>query len=202
MRKIFAVLLLTFAGSLFAQNDTVHLNTPAIFSITFHDETQKTLFSLNYYTTYNEVYLDELTKDFITIRKKFHDEKNPKAISRFAKIYLKDLKSLGYATGTEETFGTVLGAGIGIAGGALIGILSNIADDKQFTAKNSSNTISSIAHPIFAFGGAGAILGYIFGGHLNSYESFDLTSYNKDNERKFQEINTIVEKGLKHKTNK
>lgn len=47
-------------------------------------------------------------KDFLKIRKKFSDKNNPNAVSKIEKILLKDIKSLGYAVGTQETFGLCL----------------------------------------------------------------------------------------------
>ncbi len=203
MKIILISLLLGLFSPCFAQSDTVNLNTPAVFSITFY-ESKKSFFGLNANTTYNEVYLDLLTKDFITIRKKFSDVNHPNAVSRYVRIPLKNIKSLGYATGTQETFGALLGAGIGIAGGTLIAVLTKIADNKQFDSKFEPGTISSITHPIMAFGGAGALLGYLFGGYLNKYESTDLTIYDNDNEneKKFMEIKKIVDKGINYSKKK
>ena len=185
----------------YAVNDSISLNTPAIFTITFH-ETKKSLFHLNENVTYNRVYLDYITQDYLMVRQKAPDAKKTGAISKIRRIYLKDIKELGYETGTQESFSAMLGAGVGFLGGAIIGIVARSYDkaarDPEF---DSSNTTRSITTPILIGIGTGAILGYLIGGSENEYERFDLSIYN-DNKRKFQEINTIVKKGLIHSTKK
>ncbi|MBN8571991.1 MAG: hypothetical protein J0M18_20410, partial [Ignavibacteria bacterium] len=82
MKPVFALFLLLFFYNLcFSQGDTIVLNTPAVFSITFKENHKALIFDRNQ-TSYKEVYLDVLTKDYLIIRKKFDDIKNPKAISR------------------------------------------------------------------------------------------------------------------------
>ncbi|MBP9096986.1 MAG: hypothetical protein KBG21_10285, partial [Ignavibacteria bacterium] len=128
MKSLFAIFILILSNNCFSQSDTIALNTPAVFSITFKENHKALIFDRNY-TSYKEVYLDVLTKDYLIIRKKFDDVKNPKAISRYVQVSLKDIEALGYATGTEETFGGVLGLGIGAVGGTIVSLLGKSADN-------------------------------------------------------------------------
>lgn len=182
-----------FSKLSYSQSDTVALNTPAIFSITFHEDKNYLIFPRGN-TTYNEVYLDKLTQDYLVLRKKYHDEKNPDAISKYAKIPLKDIKSLGYATGTQETFGGLIGMGIGAVGGTFIALIAKGWDKGEGKGKFNPGATESIGTQIIGWTAAGAILGYIIGGHSNEYKKFDLSKLS--NEKKFEEINEIVKKGM------
>ncbi|MBS1493032.1 MAG: hypothetical protein JST55_05965 [Bacteroidetes bacterium] len=185
-----------------ALSGIISLNTPAVFSITFYDGNKKALISSNKYTSYDGIYLDKIEGGYLSFRKKYPYKDHPNAITTNRRIALKDIKSLGYSTDSKETFGAVLGAGIGFAAGTIIGILSKTVDDKQLDPKFSPGTISSIAHPILAFGGTGLLLGYFIGGKMNGYESFDLSKFNDDNDKKISEINRIVKEGLNYKRKK
>lgn len=195
MKPLFVLFILIFSGLCFSQSDTIALNTPAIFSITFRED-KNTLFSINEYTTYDEVYLDLLTADYVTFRKKFSDENNPNAISRIGRIYLKDIKSLGYATGTQETFGGLLGMGLGFLGGTAVAIIARSMDRGAYDQNYDSTTSKSFTTPMLIGFGSGAILGYIIGGHSNEYKTFELSTFS--NEKKYLEINKIVKKGLNY----
>ena len=191
MKSLFAIFILILSNNCFSQSDTIALNTPAVFSITFKENHKALIFDRNY-TSYKEVYLDVLTKDYLIIRKKFDDVKNPKAISRYVQVSLKDIEALGYATGTEETFGGVLGLGIGAVGGTIVSLLGKSADNTS-QGFNPGST-KSITGQVIGWTLTGAILGYIIGGHSNEYKSYDLSKYN--DEKKYEEINIIVKKGL------
>lgn len=195
MKPMFVLFILMFSDFCYSQSDTIILNTPAIFSITFKENHKSLIFDRNH-TSYKEVYLDVLTKDFLIIRKKFNDEKNPKAISRYVQVSLKDIEALGYAKGTEETFGGLLGMGIGAVGGTIISLVAN-GFDNSAQDFNPGKT-ESIGKPVLVWTIAGATLGYLIGGHSNEYESFELTKFNNDNEKKYLEINKIVKKGLNY----
>ena len=188
------IALFSFSISCYSQSDSIALNTPAIFSITFKENKKSLIFDRNH-TSYKEVYLDVLTKDYLIIRKKFDDENNPNAISRYVQISLKDVEALGYATGKEETFGALLGAGIGLVGGTIVSIIATSFDRDAIDPKYDSTT-SKFGVPILIGIGSGALLGYFFGGMVNSYETFELSRF--DNEKKYLEINKIVKKGLKY----
>lgn len=191
MKLFFAIALFLLTDFCYSQSDTIKLNTPAKFSITFFQE-RKSLLGLNNLITYEEVYLDDLTKDFITIRKKFDDPQNPKAISRYLKISLKDVKSLGYAVGTQEIYSALLGLGSGTLGGLFVTTAGKGFDNGD--SKFNPGTTESVAGGMLVGAVSGAILGYIIGSHSNEYKNFDLRTYN--NEKKFEEIKRIVEKGL------
>ncbi|MBS1513495.1 MAG: hypothetical protein JSS63_00585 [Bacteroidetes bacterium] len=193
--KIFFLLaFILLSRYAFAQSDSISLHTPAVFTITYY-EYKKSLFSLNQYTTDNEVYLDILTSKYLTIRKKYPTEKNPNAVSKFVVIPLKNVKSIGYATGRQETFGAALGLGIGAVGGTLLALLAKEYD--KGSGKFNQGNINSIVIPLAVWGSTGAILGYIIGGSMYSYNSTDLSSY--DNKRKFDEIKKITAVGMNRK---
>jgi hypothetical protein len=197
MKLLLLLTALLLGNACYSQSDTIKLNTPAKFSITFFEQ-KKSLFGLNKFTTYEEVYLDDLTKDFITIRKKFDDPKNPKAVSRYLRISLKDVKSVGYATGTMEVYSALLGLGSGAFGGLAVTAIGK-GFDKGANAFNPGET-QSVTGGILVGAVSGAIMGYIIGSHSNDYENFDLSSYGND--KKFEEIKRIVNKGLSYKKEK
>lgn len=198
MMKYFLTLVILFSVNIcYSQSDSVALNTPAIFSITFKENKKSLIFDRNH-TSYKEVYLDVLTKDYLIIRKKYDDKRNPNAISRYVQISLKDVEALGYATGTEETFGGLLGMGIGAVGGTVLSLIAKGFDKGE--GKFNPGATESIAAQVLTWTGAGAILGYIIGGHSNEYKSFDLSTFN--NEKKYLEINKIVKKGLNYPVKK
>jgi len=196
MRFFLVFIIFLLSNSCFSQSDSVILKTPAIFSITFYEH-KKVLLSSNQYTSYDEVYLDVIEQDFLSFRKKYPGDEHPGAISKFRRIALKDIKSLGYAKNTQETFGAVLGMGIGAVSGLIITAIGNGFDkaDGKFNPGNNK----SFTTPVLAWAGAGAILGYIIGGKSNKYETFDLGKYDADNEKKVQEIRKIVNEGLNYK---
>ena len=192
--KIFLIfVILLFINICYSQSDTTVLNTPAVFSITFHEDKEYLLFERGS-TTYDEVFLDVLTQDFITFRKKYPYDKNPKSITTSRRIALKDIKSLGYVTGTEETFGAILGMGIGAVGGTIISLVAKSFDQGEGKGKFNPGSTESITAQVLGWTGAGAILGYLIGGKSNEYKKFDLSTYN--NEKKYLEINNIVKKAL------
>ncbi len=142
--KIFTKYILTFVIFLFSnfcysQSDTIKLNTPAIFSITFHEEKEALIFKKDY-TSYDEVYLDVITKEYLIFKKKYHDEKKPNAVSTIRRIPLKDIKALGYSTVTKESFGTFLGMGIGVVTGTIVAIVAKSFDRDAIDAKYDSST--------------------------------------------------------------
>lgn len=193
MKILFALAILVFSEFCYSQSDTVMLNTPAVFSITFKEYKKSLIFGRNH-TSYKEVYLDVLTKDYLIIRKKFDDKKNPNAISRYLRISLKDVEELGYATGTQETFGGLIGMGIGAVGGTVLSLIAKGFDKGE--GKFNPGATESIGAQVLTWTGVGAILGYIIGGHSNEYKTFELSTLN--NEKKYLEINRIVKKGLSH----
>lgn len=190
MKLLILVCVFLFGNICYSQSDTIKLYTPAKFSISFF-QPKKSLFGLNQTNKYEEVYLDILTKDFITIRKKYDDPKNPNAISRYYKVPLKDVKSVGYATGTQEVYSAIIGLSSGAFGGLVVTAIGK-GFDKGSDGFNPGAT-QTVTGGILTGAISGAILGYIIGSHSYAYKNFDLSSY--DNDRKFEEIRKIVDKG-------
>jgi hypothetical protein len=193
VKKIFIFLFILTSASSYAQSDSaIILNTPRVFSVTFtnHD---KSLLDFSQYATYDEVYLDTLTKDFLIIERKYTDLKNPGISTRVEKIPVKDIKSIGYVSGSQDVMGAIVGAGIGTIAGIIIGIAANTYDkasiDPKYDKKNSPVV------PVVAGLVIGAGLGYALGGMLDKYEHHSVVQY-KNMERKFQEIQKIIQKGM------
>ncbi len=148
--------------------------------------------ALTEYSTYNEVYLDTLTKDFLIFQRKYTDLNNPLVSTRTEKVALEDIRSLGYITGTKETFGLYLGMGVGAVAGLILSSVAQRQDNLY-----SGTPPKSIGTGIIAGIIGGGALGYLFGGMYNEYEKTNLEKF-KNSDTKFSEILKIINKGLKY----
>jgi hypothetical protein len=194
-----------------ALSEIISLNTPAVFSITFYDGNKKALISSNKYTSYDEICLDKIENGYLSFRKKYPYKDHPNAITTSRRIALKDIKSLGYSTNSKETFGALLGMGIGALGGAIITAIGNSwgnSDDAfNVTSPNWDNSNSAVntgsekkySTPIIVWALSGAALGYLIGGTTNSYENYDLKKFDNDDAGKINEIKKVITKGLNYR---
>ncbi|MBX7044461.1 MAG: hypothetical protein K1X86_01375 [Ignavibacteria bacterium] len=184
--------LFTLTPSAFSQDNSVILNTPKVFSITYIDKSEKSIFSLSEYTSYNEVYLDTLSKDFLVIERKYIDLKNPLVSRKVEKIPIENIKTLGYIKGNKSIIGSLIGAGSGAIAGFIIASLSINQDGKNNDMSSNPKGVGVISGLV-----AGAALGYWFGSDLNAYEQYDLSQFSKNNSKKFDEIMKIVRRGMR-----
>lgn len=192
------ILLLIFLFSLnicYAQSDTVALNTAKIFTITCLNPDKSDL-AFSQYSTYNEVYLDTLTKNFLTFERKYLDLNNPTVSTKTEKVALKDIQSIGYANGTKETFGLFLGMGVGALAGGILGAVAQRQDNMY-----SGQAPKSVAIGIIAGIVSGGALGYLFGGTYNNYEETNLERF-ATTETKYAEILRIATKGINYSKRK
>jgi hypothetical protein len=190
--KFFLPLIVIFCFNIccFAQSDTVVLNTPKIFKITYLDPERKDKISFTDYSTYNEVYLDTLTKDFLVIEHKSNSQ--PLLKRKLVRVPLTDIKELGFIKGDKSMFGAFLGMGIGTAAGIILGAFAE-KQDKLYDAGSSKSIATSTAIGFVC----GTGLGYLLGGIYNDYEVSELSRYNKDLNKKYSEILSIIQRGIR-----
>lgn len=184
------IIILSFNICCFAQSDTVVLNTPKIFKITYLDPERKDKISFTDYSTYNEVYLDTLTKDFLVIEHK--SDAQPLVNRKLVRVPLTDIKELGYINGDKSMFGTYLGMGIGTAAGIILGAFAEKQDKLYDEGSSKSIATSTVIGFV-----CGAGLGYLLGGIYNDYQMSELSHYNKDLKKKYSEILSIIQRGIR-----
>ncbi|MBN8571992.1 MAG: hypothetical protein J0M18_20415 [Ignavibacteria bacterium] len=188
------IFILSFFSCCSAQSDTIALNTPNIFKITYLNPEKKEKISFTDYSTYNEVYLDTLTKDFLIIE---HKSDTYTLISRKSvRVLLKDITELGYVKGDKSVFGALLGMGIGTVSGVILGALAE-KQDKLYDKGSNRSVGTSIAIGFVC----GTGLGYLLGGIYNNYETSELSRYDNDLNKKYLKILSIIQRGIQFNKN-
>lgn len=189
--KIFILLLFSLlVNKCYSQSDTIALNTPKIFKITYLNPEKKEKISFTDYSTYNEVYLDTLTKDFLIIEHK--SDTYPLMNRKLVRVPLRDIKELGYIKGDKSTFGALLGMGVGTAAGIILGVLAE-KQDKLYDSRSSKSIATSTAIGFVC----GTGLGYLLGGIYNDYETSELSRYDNDLSKKYSKILSIIQRGIR-----
>lgn len=188
------IIILSFFSCCFAQSDTIALNTPNIFKITYLNPEKKEKISFTDYSTYNEVYLDTLTKDFLIIEHK--SDTYPLMNRKSVRVPLRDIKRLGYIKGDKSTYGALLGMGIGTTAGIILGLLAE-KQDKLYDAGSSKSVATSTAIGFVC----GTGLGYLLGGIYNDYEISELSLYDNDLNKKYSKILSIIQRGIQFNKN-
>ncbi len=184
------IVILSFNASCFAQSDTVVLNTSKIFKITYLNPEKKDRISFTDYSTYNEVYLDTLTKDFLIIEHK--SDAHPLLNRKLVRVPLTDIKELGYIKGDKSMFGAFLGMGIGTAAGIVLGIFAE-KQDKLYDTKSSKSVATSTVIGFVT----GTALGYLLGSIYNDYETSELSRYDQNLSKKYSVILSIIKRGIR-----
>ncbi len=194
MKFFLSLIILSFFSCCFAQSDTIALNTPNIFKITYLNPEKKEKISFTDYSTYNEVYLDTLTKDFLIIEHK--SDTYPLMNRKSVRVPLRDIKRLGYIKGDKSTYGALLGMGIGTAAGIILGVLAE-KQDKLYDSRSSKSVATSTAIGFVC----GTGLGYLLGGIYNDYEISELSLYDNDLNKKYSKILSIIQRGIQFNKN-
>jgi hypothetical protein len=192
MKIILALFFALFLNQCFAQSDTVIFNTGKIFSITYLDR-DKNGISFSEYSTYKAVFIDTLSKNFLTIERKYNALNNPLRNTKVEKIPLKNIKSLGDVVGNNGPIGALIGAGSGAIAGFIIAALSVNSNTGENNDKTNPKGIGIVSGLFF-----GTFLGYWIGVNNEKYEDYDLMKYNNDSEKKYNEILKIIQTGIKH----
>jgi hypothetical protein len=193
--KIFILLLFSLlVNKCYSQSDTIALNTPKIFKITYLNPEKKEKISFTDYSTYNEVYLDTLTKDFLIIEHK--SDTYPLMNRKSVRVPLRDIKELGYIKGDKSMFGALLGMGVGTAAGIILGVLAE-KQDKLYDSRSSKSIATSTAIGFVC----GTGLGYLLGGIYNDYETSELSRYDNDLNKKYSKILSIIQRGIQFNKN-
>lgn len=194
MRYFFILtIVIVFSNKLHAQNDTVILNSPKIFKITYLDSANKSSVTFSNYSTYNEVYLDTLTRQYLVIEFKHTDLTNPLINRKIARVPLKDIKEFGYIKGNRSDFGTLLGLGVGAAAGLILGAFAEKQDELYDEKPAKSILVGGVIGMV-----TGGAMGYFLGGMFNDYTMYNLEKYNSNLNKKFEEILKISTLGLKN----
>jgi hypothetical protein len=175
-----------------AQTDTVILNTPKVFSISYFDST-KSAVTFTSYSSFQEIYIDTLTKKFLTIERKFTDLNNPLVSRKVERIPLQNIKSLGYISGTKTSTGLLIGIGTGAIAGLILGAIAQSQDELFDSNVRKSIGISTVIGIV-----SGAGLGYLFGSMYSDYTEYDLERYSTDPEKCYIQILKIARDGVKH----
>ncbi|MBS1493031.1 MAG: hypothetical protein JST55_05960 [Bacteroidetes bacterium] len=186
---LFTIFLLNTSN---AQTDTVVLNTPKVFSISYYDST-KSAVTFTSYSSFQEIYIDTLTKKFLTIERKFTDLSNPLVSRKIERVPLQNIKSLGYISGTNANKGLLIGIGTGAIAGLILGSIAQSQDELFDSNVRKSVGISTIIGIV-----SGASLGYLLGGMFNDYTEYDLERYNNNPEKCYTEILKIARDGVKN----
>lgn len=194
MRYFFILtIVIVFSNKLHAKNDTVILNSPKIFKITYLDSANKSSVTFSNYSTYNEVYLDTLTRQYLVIEFKHTDLTNPLTNRKIARVPLKDIKEFGYIKGNRSDFGTLLGLGVGAAAGLILGAFAEKQDELYDEKPAKSILVGGVIGMV-----TGGAMGYFLGGMFNDYTMYNLEKYNSNLNKKFEEILKISTLGLKN----
>ncbi|MBS1493030.1 MAG: glycine zipper family protein [Bacteroidetes bacterium] len=192
MKLITFLLLVLSLNKCFGQGDTIVFNTGKIFSIAYLDR-DKNGISLTEYSSYNSVFIDTLSKNFLTIERKYNDLNNPLRNTKVEKIPLRNIKSLGYVVGNHGPIGALIGAGSGAVAGFIITALSINSNTGENNDKTNPKGIGIVSGLFF-----GTFLGFWIGVNNERYEDFDLMKYNNDIGKKYNEIIKIIQTGIKH----
>lgn len=106
------------------------------------------------------------------------------------KVFLKNIKELGYVRGDKGPWGALIGAGAGAIAGYIITALAINPDGKT----NDKTNPKGLGITFGLIGGAA--LGFWFGTLQNEYEEYELNQYNSNLERKHTAITEIVRRGM------
>jgi len=187
--KIFLTLLyLLISCSAFAQSDTIAYNTSKIFYITIKDA-NKSIISFTETSTYKEVYIDTLSRDYLIFDRKTLDSENPMSSRKSEKIKLEDILVLGYKNGTHEELGLGIGAAVFGGTGFILGVNAR-KQDQLYNDKNPTKPMLTALIGLVV----GAGTGYLLGGMIDSYKYFPLPS---ERDKKYDAIIKIINDGIR-----